>query len=61
MTEFLGNLKTGDMNLLRPLSSDFRTLNPNLNSIIGYFQNFNHFQPFLAKMAEILGMLKMMI
>ena len=55
MAEFLEIWKNGPMNFLKPPSSKFWVLNPNLKSFLHYFQIFSHFQPFLAKMAEFLG------
>ena len=55
MAEFLEIRKNGPTNFLKPPSSKFCVLNPNLKSFLHYFQNFSRFQPFLAKMAEFLG------
>ena len=41
-----------------PPSRQFLVLNPNLKSIFEKFGNFSHFQPFLAKKAEFLKIVK---
>ena len=59
MADFCKNFKNGAPKLLRPPSSNFWTLNPNLKSILRYSQNFSQIQPFiLAKMAEFFEILE---
>ena len=46
------------MNMKIPPSRQFLVLNLNLKSIFEKFGNFSHFQPFLAKKAEFLKIVK---